>query len=841
MNRIRALTALLLPLILIGALRAQSLTEGEPVPGLVLVKFAPDASPQVAQRIEPTDLQDTQARSVLQAAGLVEGRKVFREFLPADTLAMHRMTGEPVALIDLSRWYLLRVDDDVDVEDLAQQLKALPGVEAATPEYPVVPFDVLPNDPAFQQGLQWGLRNLSYPGRDIHAPEAWEFNTGRSDVIVAVIDGGIDYNHLDLDPGNRSRVIAGYDTADNDSDPMDDIPSGQNFADHGTPIAGIIGAITNNNRDVAGVMWDVKIMPVKIAYTNGPWWDPYQIFSGPGSAFRTDIGQGIEYARTNGANIINLSLGSPASQAPGTFEEWFIGNPIGEAIFNSYRQGVLVFAASGNDSQSEVGYPANHPLAIAVGNSTNTDTRRSSSNYGDRLDFVAPGSGYRSTTRGGGITPNGINGTSFASPMAAGVAGLVLSESRDLGLNLTNDDIREILRRSADDLGPAGFDVEYGYGRVNAAAALAMINAPNTVTHLTRTGGTSTLDWNSHTHTFINGAYGDGGYVASGTYHGVKQYVVTGHVTFSPAYQQTPQVWFRPRQTKGFGFGNPNNQAPSVQITNLTRFGFDYETVVFYIGTNSNGQQVNTYVPASPAQVRVEFTVVGQRPPLSVGISGPSTVVSGQPNTWTSVVSGGTTPYARLWEYLYVCSSGGGGGCSGSPSVCRPEDGDPANGSSAERIVPPLPSGVTSLGPYCDTWSSGGTTNTFTHAFAGAAQGKVRLTVTDGSGTTRSSTRTVNIGSSRPGGEAITDASNGTDATAARGTAGASGVGAALPETYVLDGVAPNPFRGTTSVGFALPEEAEVRLTVYDLLGREGSAARRGAGGSRVPPRALRR
>jgi hypothetical protein len=809
MNTTRVLTALLLPLILAGALRAQAPSEGEPVPGIVLVKFTPEALPEVKQRIVPDQLRAVSARARLQDVGFHEGRKVFENFHPADTLAAHRTTDEPVTLIDLSRWYLLKVDDGVDVEDLARRLVALPGVEAAVPEYSVTPLDVLPNDPAFQQSTyQWGLRNTRYPGRDIHAPEAWEFNRGRSDVVVAVIDGGIDYEHPDLDPGDRSRIIAGYDTADEDNDPMDDIPSGNGFANHGTPIAGIIGAITNNDRDVAGVMWNVKVMPVKIAYTNGPWWDPFQMFSGPGSAFRTNIGQGIEYARANGANIINLSLGSPASQAPGTFEQWFIGNPIGEAIFNAYRQGVLVFAASGNDSQSEVGFPAFHPLAIAVGNSTITDTRFSSSNYGSALDFVAPGTGYRSTTRGGGITGD-ITGTSFASPMAAAVGGLVLSESRDLGLNLTNDDVREILRRTADkveDMDGENFHPQYGYGRVNAAAALTLINAPNTVTHLTRTGGTSTLDWDSHRHTFYNGAYGAGDHLASGVYFGVKQYVVTGRVTFSQPYAQSPQVWFRPRQTKGWGFGNPNLQAPSVRITNVTTTGFDYETVVFYVGSNSLGQQVNRYYPTSPQNVRLAFTVVGEPAPLSASIGGPDTFPPSAYTTWWANASGGREPYDYAWSYRYPCAD--------DPPPPPPPPCDPKTG------VCTMGGGALPMGPTRCEWLSGGASRTITKAFTSLyGSVELRVRVTDDGGSSRTAYETVYASDDLTAGDG--EQARGTGAEAEADVAAASRAGTSLPAAYALDGAAPNPFRGEASVGFALPEAAEVRLAVYDLLGRE--------------------
>ena len=170
MNRTRAPTALLLPLILAGALRAQARIQSEPVPHIVLVKFTPDALPEIAQRIYTDDLVAPQAHSLLQTVGFAEGRKIFEDFYPADTLALHRTTGELVTLRDLSRWYVLHVPDADDVEALALQLATLPGVEAASPSYAGVTQDVFPNDDLFESGSQWGLYNFSTPGRDIHAP-----------------------------------------------------------------------------------------------------------------------------------------------------------------------------------------------------------------------------------------------------------------------------------------------------------------------------------------------------------------------------------------------------------------------------------------------------------------------------------------------------------------------------------------------------------------------------------------------------------------------------------------------------------------------------------------------
>lgn len=309
----------------------QAPNPGEPVEGVVLVKFTPDALPSPKQRIKTTDLAEPASRarrnqpSLLETLPFEEGRKIFPDFTSADTLAKHRETGEQVQLLDLSRWYTLTVPGTSRIEALIERLEKHPLVEAAAPQVPLQASVVTPNDDEFQNGDQWNLDNPLGNEADIDAPEAWELNKGRSDVTIAVVDGGVDYNHPDLDPGDRSRIIQGADPADDDGDAMDDIPSGSdqsNYPGHGTKVAGVAGAITDNDRDIAGVMWNTQIMPVKIAYSDGPWFNP---FLESGDSFPDVVAEGINYARKNGADVINLSLGRP--QPPGTLETVFIGTP----------------------------------------------------------------------------------------------------------------------------------------------------------------------------------------------------------------------------------------------------------------------------------------------------------------------------------------------------------------------------------------------------------------------------------------------------------------------------------------------------------------------------------
>lgn len=239
--------------------------------GVVFVKFKPETITEISQILTFQNVKHPKVKKYFKKIGFKTAQKVFKNTQPFDTTAIAR-TGEVVKKIDLSHWYTLIIDKNIKVPDILDSLRTLPGIEHVSPVTIYSP-SVEPNDPYFD--IQKGLRNGT-TGRDIHATGAWDINIGRNDVKVAVIDGGVDYNHVDLDPGDRSRIVGGYDTGDDDSNPMDDLPEGDNkWGNHGTSVAGIIGAITNNSEGVAGIMWNTRIIPVKVATSGwGPfnWW-----------------------------------------------------------------------------------------------------------------------------------------------------------------------------------------------------------------------------------------------------------------------------------------------------------------------------------------------------------------------------------------------------------------------------------------------------------------------------------------------------------------------------------------------------------------------------------------
>ncbi len=600
-----------LMLFLIGeVVLGQINTRDQALPGHLFINFKRDAITSIPRDLNLTDISNLRLRGHLERIGLTKAQKVFRDATPADTTAIAR-TGESVKQIDLSRWYRLRVDPEQSVAALIDSLRLLPGVEAVSPVFGYFPHAV-PNDPKFYK--QKGLNATT--GMDIHAVAAWDINKGRNDVIVAVVDGGIDYDHIDLDPGDRSRIIQGYDTADEDSDPDDDCVTGWinggGFGGHGTAVAGIIGALTDNSAGIAGVMWNAKIMPVKVASTYGPEWYPYgMLFGTPAAPW--DVAQGIDYAKNNGAHIINMSIGYLTDAL---WENPIWGNPVGEAVWNAYNAGVLLIAAMGNENTDDTSYPAAFPRVMAVGASNSDDQRADFSNYGSHISVVAPGTFNQIYTTDRYNNYNSFNGTSGAAPMVAGTAGLIISQSLDRGLNLTNDDVQHLLEITADDIvdipdgAGTGWDEKTGFGRINAESALQYLEPPYTVTHGSATGGSSQLSWGSHTHTFHGGT----GSLPAGVYYGVKQYKVTKSVSFPNAYGSVPIVWMRERSTVGWNAANPNRALPWAKIESVTTEGSTFSTYVYFIKYNLLGQEINEWHPSSASNVTFAYTVLGPPP-----------------------------------------------------------------------------------------------------------------------------------------------------------------------------------------------------------------------------------
>jgi len=285
-------------------------------------------------------------------------------------------------------------------------------------------YEVIPNDALFER-YQWNIPN-------IEAEKGWILSKGSEDVIIAVLDTGAQLNHPDLE----GRFTEGTNITDPSSSPLDDLG-------HGTHVAGIIGATANNEEGIAGISWYNKIMPVKVLNSNGA-----------GSSY--SVAQGIIWATDHGAKVINMSLGNYAS-----------ADFLHEAIKYAYDHDVVIIAASGNDNTNRPGYPAAYPEVFAVGATTSTKQRATFSNYGDYIDVAAPGDSIASTYIGGQYAA--LSGTSMATPHVSALAGLI----RSINTELTNVEVMDIMRQSANDLGEAGKDPYFGYGEIDVLKALS--------------------------------------------------------------------------------------------------------------------------------------------------------------------------------------------------------------------------------------------------------------------------------------------------------------------------------------------------------------------------------
>ncbi|WCK53382.1 S8 family peptidase [Aneurinibacillus sp. Ricciae_BoGa-3] len=297
-------------------------------------------------------------------------------------------------------------------------------VAYAEPNYLLL-HRTVPNDEYYSR-YQWDM-----PMVDME--HAWDITQGKANVVVATVDTGIDYQH----PEFAGKIAGGYNVLDESSPPQDD-------NGHGTHVAGIIGALANNNQGIAGISWNSKIMPVKGIGADG-------------SGSSLDIAKGIVWAADHGASVINMSIGN-----------YHPSSALHEAIRYAYGKDVVLVAASGNDNTSQPSYPAAYPEVLSVGAADSAGKRATFSNYGAYLDIVAPGVEIPSTYVGSQYAA--LSGTSMACPHVAGAAALI----RSVNPTLTNSEVMNILRTSADDYGSPGWDHYFGYGLMNVSRALQM-------------------------------------------------------------------------------------------------------------------------------------------------------------------------------------------------------------------------------------------------------------------------------------------------------------------------------------------------------------------------------
>ncbi|MFO7447067.1 MAG: S8 family serine peptidase [Ignavibacteriaceae bacterium] len=357
-----------------------------------------------------------------------------------------------------------------EAEDYIRQLQQYDNsIEYIQPSL-VYKIEFTPNDSLLRN--QWALEKIG-------AFEAWDITQGEDSIIVGVIDTGIDYLHPDIknkiyinqgetgtdnagrdkrtnkidDDGNgfiddfmgwdfTDRVGFPADTTsdylDWDNDPLD-----ENY--HGTFVAGILGAETNNQTGIAGAAPNVRILNLRAFDRNG-------------FGEEDDAAAAILYAVQAGAKVINMSWG-----------DYSFSFVLRDVIRYAYNHNVVLVASAGNSSSSDPHYPSGYTEVISVGNTDNEDRPSSNSNFGSTIDLVAPGTSILSLSPGKGYQY--ASGTSASAPFVSAAAALILSLQ-----NYTNEEVKQILKSTVDDIGQTGWDLTSGAGRLNMSRALRILS-----------------------------------------------------------------------------------------------------------------------------------------------------------------------------------------------------------------------------------------------------------------------------------------------------------------------------------------------------------------------------
>lgn len=323
---------------------------------------------------------------------------------------------------------VLYIDETRDtVQEVTQRLKMK---EAANIDYTeldeVAEPDFIPNDTYYSK--QWHLKKIS-------APAAWDMAHGSSSVIIAILDTGVKSAHEDL----AGKIVAGWNTYDNNANTED-------VYGHGTAVAGSAAAITNNSRGIAGPGFEAKIMPMRISDSSG-------------LGYGSTIAAALIWAADHGARVANVSFNIDFSSTVTSAAKYFMS-----------KGGVVTMSAGNNSRFSPLA--TDNPYILTIGATDSQDNIASWSNTGGNIDLVAPGAGIYTLNRSSTLPYSSWSGTSFSAPITAGVASLVIAANPAL----TADEIQTLIKQSADDLGDAGYDMIFGWGRLNAEKAIRLAN-----------------------------------------------------------------------------------------------------------------------------------------------------------------------------------------------------------------------------------------------------------------------------------------------------------------------------------------------------------------------------
>ncbi len=404
----------------------------------------------------------------LFSTGITPVDKLLRDYNVTKLGQVFKRRGNSIknlAFESLENIYYVYFSGDYSPASVASTLNVSPNIEYAEPLYYHY-LNITPDDSLFSQQAFHSV---------IKTEQAWDAVKGeQGDVVIAVVDGGTDIEHPDLEANiwiNKNEIpnngldddengfvddTHGWNFADSTNNPAG-LPATPQSADHGTLTAGLAAAVTNNLTGVSGVSWNAKLMAINAASPN----EDLVIQHGP---------RGIVYAAENGADVINLSYGRAGG--PSAFEQ--------DIINMAVQSGAAIVAAAGNASSSIPEFPASYENVLSVAATKNDDGKAGFSNYGTHVDLAAPGSLILSTKNYGKYGK--ASGTSFSSPIVAGVVGLVKTQHPEwLGLQ-AGEQVR-VTADNIDDKNP-NLTGLLGKGRVNAFRAVTEVSPSVRITNV---------------------------------------------------------------------------------------------------------------------------------------------------------------------------------------------------------------------------------------------------------------------------------------------------------------------------------------------------------------------
>lgn len=685
--------------------------------------------------------QASVSTDLLATLQLYNAREIIRAIPDFDSNDLTRVSpdGRIVHVPDMSRLFRLKFPAGTDLDEAARALDDMGTVLYAERIPDLKFFTTFPNDSLF--GFQWGLHNTGQAGgsagADIDAPEAWDYEKGSASVKIGIIDSGVMGNHDDL-----SGKVSGEG---GHSDP------------HGTHVAGIAGAKTDNAKGVAGVSW---YSPIHAEDISG--FDPSEIY--------TDIHNAVDA----GCFVLNNSWGGPG-----------FSMTIRLVFAYAYEMNRVSVVSMGNTGDSEPQFPAVIGQGVlAVGSIENTGIRSEFSSTGNHIDVVAPGGknpwpytneeDILSTWADGSNSYEFLAGTSMAAPFATGLAALLKSHEPELD----NDDVIEIIKLSGTDFDgnlKEGWDPEYGHGRINARKALDFLTYPFHLAHESSAGGFD-VGMSSSLVVFI-GVPG----LADGTYV-CRRYTVERDVAFSDLYACTPHAWGRGVWTSGYSMENPNcGLGWSAPVSgSITKTGCRMRTYVYEVW-NVAGEYIG-WVPCTPSQVSYAYSALG------IKDYGPPDVTVTYPNGGEYFRSGNTVHITWQVDDEYI----EGVRCGLSYSL----DGEEGFWTAIASNLSVDEDGEGSYDWKIPTGHHRVENNCRVRVIANDSNQHQGIDISDADFTI----------------EFITKPDEEPDPN--------QGGGADTPTCTYIDAPYPNPFNPSTAIRFGLAERSEVTVVIYDIHGK---------------------